>query len=60
MKIKSAGAVVALPPLRTVNVKKGEPVQVMGIVQHKMVPHYLCIVPRLDASILLKKGRLVI
>ena len=60
MKIKSAGAVAALPPLKLINVKKGEPINPIGIVSYKGAPHILALVPRLEASVLIKRERLVL
>jgi len=60
MKIKSAGAVMALPPLRSVNVKKGEVVEVFGMVSSNGKPAMLCISRRLNATLLVKRERLVL
>lgn len=60
MKIKTGGAVAALPPLNMINVKKGEEVRCLGAVSYKGVPHVLCICDRLEASLLVKPKRLTL
>lgn len=60
MRIKTGGMVAALPPLKMVNVKKGEEVRCLGAISYNDVPHVLCISDRLNAALLVKPKRLML
>jgi len=60
MKFKTGGMCMALPPLSMVNVKKGDEVRALGMISYNGQPYILAICDRLNASLVIKRKRLVL